>query len=88
LTIIERRLGLFKTRQSFEDWLEMFIKNQDNTSNLYEFFKDHFLRLSGGSIILETQGSRAISRTLSTVNGVNSGAVEQYIDYWEQVGFL
>ena len=88
-SIIERKLGLpLKSRLPFEDWLKQISTLEDSPSDLMEFFSRYFLRMSSGSLVLDTTNSRRLSPTLRSTGAIQVKEIGLYLDYWRQSGFL
>ena len=87
-TVIERNLGLSSKRLPYAEWLHQATTNGRHLENLPEFFRDHFLQMAGGSLVLDTARTRSISPTLRSVGGVDVETINRYLDAWKRQGFL
>ncbi len=88
-TVIERNLSLETLqRMPFKDWLNKVAASNENSPDLLEFFQNHFLHMSSGSLILDTKLARNASSTLKSTGSVNLGTIGLYLDHWRRTGFL
>ncbi len=86
---MSRKLDLpIKALIPFREWLDRFNADEKSTIGLFEFFQDHFQRMSKGDLILDTQRTRNASPALRSTGGVSIELMEMYIDSWRTVGFL
>lgn len=89
LTIIERKLGLSSSkRMPFQEWLSQISKGKDAPESLFEFYRNHFLQMSTGVVVLDTQACRSSSPTMRSTGGVKVETIELYIDFWKSSGLL
>ncbi|KAF2135592.1 uncharacterized protein K452DRAFT_281299 [Aplosporella prunicola CBS 121167] len=78
----------------YTQWLERLSKVPINEVDscpalkISEFFEEHFNRMSGGSVILDTSRSRDVSPTLKAADVLESDIIGRYVDYWRRSGFL
>ena len=86
--VIERNLGLSESRLPYAEWLSEAASRKLHPESLHEFFKDHFLRMSNGRLVLDTQSCRDVSPTLRSRGGVGARDIELYLDCWKRQGFL
>ena len=88
-TVMERNLSLEAVqRLSFEDWLNKVAASNENPPDLLDFFQNHFLHMSSGSLILDTTLARKASSTLRSTGSVDIGTIGLYLDHWRRTGFL
>ena len=88
-SVIEYNLGLpAKHRLPYTKWLDKVSKLDDSPHDLMEFLKADFLRMSNGSLILDTRNSQALSPTLRSAGALGPRQVELYMAYWRRCGFL
>lgn len=87
-TIIERQLGISSKRIPYSDWLHEALKTGGELENLEEFFRDYFVGMSGGSLVLSTDAARSVSSTLRSVGAVNMDTVKGYLISWKRGGLL
>lgn len=59
-----------------------------SSQSLKEFFQDHFLHMSSGSLILDTKAARHVSPTLKSTGAVDMATVELYLSFWRKSEFL
>ena len=77
----------------FEEWVTRVrqfagaeIENPAN--KLIEFLDEHFIRMSCGGLILDTEKSREHSVTLANEQPVGADLIRRYIDNWKETKFL
>jgi len=88
-TVIERKLDLScRSRLPFDQWLEQVMGTVDLPESLFDFFLHHFLRISGGRLVLATENSRKFSPTLRASGAVGNAVIELCIESWKSKGFL
>jgi hypothetical protein len=76
---------------AMDDWLALItsVPDADNPAKLLaDFFERDFIKMSCGSIILETVASQASSATLRDVKPVNESSIGAYIAYWRSLSLL
>lgn len=89
VTIIEQNIGLkSRPRLAFPDWLDRVRSAEGETSSLMEFFENHFLRMSSGSLVLDTKHCQKISPTLDSADAVTEQFIKQCVEFWTKVGML
>ncbi|KAL9098156.1 MAG: hypothetical protein Q9187_009718 [Circinaria calcarea] len=82
-TVIERKLSLqSSSRLPYNDWMSRFSESGEASRELLEFFRNHFLQMSSGTLILETKHTRTISPTLTSTGDVDHDTVEKYLQSW------
>ena len=78
----------------FNDWINRVRQfpgsiDMDNPAGrLVEFLDKHFIRMSCGGLILDTEKSTKHSRTLQGERPVSEDLVRKYIRAWKEMGFL
>ena len=88
-TVIERSLSLETAqRMPFEDWLNKVAASNENSQDLLDFFQNHFLHMSSGSLVLDTTLARKASSTLRSTGSVDIRTVGLYLDHWRRTEFL
>lgn len=55
---------------------------------LTTFFREEFLRMATGEVILDTAKSCKASETLRTIGPVPAEVIGRYVDAWRSKGFL
>ena len=78
---------------SFEQWTERVGQwkgpaAENPAGHLDDFYKEHFVRMSCGDMVLDTNKCREHSETLRGAKALDSDLVRKYIDTWKKVGFL
>ena len=69
-------------------------ENPLNTSDLNpaallsEFWEEHFVRMSCGSMVLSTKRTQHLSKVLAGVRTIDQRLVGKYIQGWKDMGFL
>ena len=89
--IIRRKLNLPASSNSFvsyEDWLAALIEEATSSQELLEFFKDWFLTMGTGLLVLDTERTQSVSQTLRKAAPVTTEVVESYIESWRKSGFI
>lgn len=88
-TVLERELSLQpNSRLAFAIWLEKFSKTEDVSQDLMDFFQNHFLRMSGGALILDTKEARKVSHSLRSSGDVSHSTIQNYVKFWQSIGLL
>lgn len=88
-SVIEYILGLTpKTRLPFPQWLNEVSKLDENPSDLINFFRNEFLYMSGGNLVLDTRNCRKLSPTLRSTGAIGPKEVDLYVAFWRRNGFL
>ncbi|KAF2199797.1 acetyl-CoA synthetase-like protein, partial [Delitschia confertaspora ATCC 74209] len=67
----------------FNEWMKIAKSKTDLVAPLEEFFREDFLTLSSGKIVLGTEYARSVSRVLGSVGGIGEGVVRKYIRSWK-----
>ena len=74
-----------------EEWLALIASDRSKESPaqaLLDFFTQDFVRMSDGSIILETTATRAASTTLRKMSRVSEETILAYVNYWRSIHLL
>lgn len=88
MTLISSELGLGnKAVLPFDEWLEL-VKGAGLVDSLSDFFEHDFRALALGQIVLDTTGSRRVSRALRGSSGLTRQVVAKYVDQWRQKGLF
>ena len=88
-TIVERGLSLESAqRMPFQEWLNKVTASSENSQDLLDFFQNHFLHMSSGSLVLDTTLARNTSSTLRSTGSIDMSTVELYLSHWRLSGFL
>lgn len=88
ITLMSSELGLgSKALLPFDEWLER-LKETGLADSLSEFFEHDFRALALGQIILDTTGSRRVSRTLRGSSGLTREVVAKYVSQWKEKGLF
>ncbi|KAI1495529.1 hypothetical protein F5X99DRAFT_124000 [Biscogniauxia marginata] len=87
VTIAATELGIGNNLISFDEWLGR-VNRAGCFPSLETFFKDDFLALGTGSVVLGTDHMRSVSRTLRGTSSVGRDLMVKYIDRWKRAGFL
>lgn len=87
--VLETNLSIpMRQRLPFQKWLDKVAARGDTVPDLLEFFRDHFLHLSTGGLVLDTQESLAISPTPRSSGSVRFDTIGSYLSFWKGMGFL
>ena len=57
-------------------------------ASLIQFLRNDFLKMSCGSVILDTSISRNVSSTMANMGPVGENAIRAYISYWKKIKLL
>ena len=88
-TVIEHNLSLETVlRMPFKDWLDKVATSNETSQDLIDFFRNHFLHMSSGSLILDTTLARKASSTLRSTGSVDIRTIGLYLDHWRRTRFL
>ncbi|RYP83571.1 hypothetical protein DL769_001325 [Monosporascus sp. CRB-8-3] len=71
----------------FDQWLEK-ARQTGSLGSLEAFFADHFRDLAHGAVILDTQKSKSISKTLKRTTSIDQDLLVRYIKRWQKEGFI
>jgi len=78
----------------FADWVSRVRgfpaerKSENPAAQLIGFLDEHFIRMSCGGLVLDTENARSRSKTLASVGPVSAELVHKYIESWKAMGFL
>ncbi|KAL9594219.1 MAG: hypothetical protein Q9219_007152 [cf. Caloplaca sp. 3 TL-2023] len=78
----------------FDEWIQrvkrspMNVETDNPAAKLVGFLEEHFLRMSCGGLILETEKARERSRVLRERGPVEEEVVRGYVRAWRDMGFL
>lgn len=89
LIVMERKLNLKSLpRMGFAAWLTEASKSGHVPTDLLHFLERHFIRMSGGGLVLDTKNTRMISTTCCSTGSLGINDIERYIEFWKSEGFL
>ncbi|KAI1111370.1 hypothetical protein F5Y14DRAFT_425768 [Nemania sp. NC0429] len=71
----------------FEEWLQR-ATVAGEVRSLESFYRDHFHKLAGGAVTLETAKTRALSSCLTRSGGLDKELIIEYLQRWQRDGFL
>jgi hypothetical protein len=77
----------------FDQWLTQ-VKSfggselENPAQSLLDFFKNDFVHMATGEVILDTANMRSYSQTLQRVNVVSEEHIVKFIEYWKEINFL
>lgn len=54
-------------------------------ANLIQFLQNDFLKMSWGSVVLDTTISRKVSSIMANMGPVRENAIRAYISYWRRM---
>ncbi|KAL8748078.1 MAG: hypothetical protein Q9190_000106 [Brigantiaea leucoxantha] len=87
--VIEYSLGLRpESRLPFSKWLDKISRLNESPSDLMSFFRNDFLHMSGGDLVLDTANCQKLSPTLRSAGPVEPKDIELYIAFWRRSGLL
>ncbi|PWN88007.1 acetyl-CoA synthetase-like protein [Acaromyces ingoldii] len=72
----------------FDQWLQLVQVQCPDAGPLVDFFRQDFLRLATGSLVLDTAIAKRHSSTLTKSKPLDSKHVQEYVKYWRASGFL
>ncbi|RDH27595.1 hypothetical protein BDQ94DRAFT_175511 [Aspergillus welwitschiae] len=79
----------------YKEWLSRMETNGDTVTgspnpakNLRDFFKNDFLHMSCGSVVMSTTSTTSVSAALRSAGPVSPGTLLLYIEQWRRTGFL
>lgn len=93
LHIIGRDLDL-QTFLPFEEWLGNVsshaegLGEENPAKGLLEFFRGDFIRMACGQVIMATDETRKVSRTMSNMDSLQEEDITCYVQFWKRVGYL
>ena len=74
-----------------EDWLDLVASAPgpgNPAASLIQFLRNDFLKMSCGSVVLDTFISRNVSLTMANMGPVGDNAIRLYISYWRKIKLL
>lgn len=74
-----------------ERWLDLVASTPgpgNPAASLHHFLRNDFLKMSCGSVVLDTSISRKVSSTLANMGPVEENAIRAYISYWRRIKVL
>lgn len=74
-----------------ERWLDLVasVPGPGNpAASLIQFLRNDFLKMSCGSVVLDTSISRNVSSTMANMGPVGENAIRAYISYWRRMKLL
>ena len=74
------------SRLPFSEWLRQVSKLDESPSDLMDFFKNDFLHMSGGNLILDTRNCQKLSPTLRSTGAVGPKEINMYVAFWRRCG--
>jgi len=90
--VLIRRLGLpEESIVPMDAWLELVDcgpSESNPAQGLLDFFSDGFVKMSDGSIVLDTAITRSVSPTLRRMTPIGENDIAAYIEHWQSVGLL
>ncbi|KAL9095877.1 MAG: hypothetical protein Q9165_001874 [Trypethelium subeluteriae] len=72
-------------------WLDLVASapGLDNpASSLINFLRNDFLKMSCGSMVLDTSSSRSVSSTMANMGPVEEHTIKAYLSYWSRIKLL
>jgi hypothetical protein len=91
-TVLVRRLGLPKRSIiPMDDWLKLVEcgpSEGNPAQGLLDFFRNDFIKISDGSIMLDTAITRSVSPTLRKMSPISENDIAAYIENWRSAGLL
>lgn len=98
IELIADYIGISGSRRlEFDEWFPQvrdFVEARGTEDDrmvaemLSDFFEQDFTRMATGKIILDTQRTRLVSKTLRQIDEVSPHAARKYIMEWRRSGFL
>ena len=74
-----------------EHWLESVASApglENPAASLLQFLRNDFLKMSCGSVVLDTSNSRNASSTMVNMGSVSENAIRAYISYWRRIKII
>ena len=72
-------------------WLDL-VASAPGPSNpaasLIQFLRNDFLKMSCGSVVLDTSNSRNVSSTMADMGPVGENTIRAYVSYWRKTKLL
>ena len=77
----------------YDEWMSKVStfgdRGEENPANSQlDFFRNDFVHMASGNVILDTSLARRCSSTLQKAFGVSQADMERCIDYWKKSKFL
>ncbi|KAJ5598871.1 NRPS-like enzyme [Penicillium hordei] len=76
---------------ALDQWLDHIqsAPGPDNpAASLIQFLRNDFLKMSCGSVILDTTSSRSVSQTMAHMDQVGDDYIRAYVNYWKSIKLL
>lgn len=90
--VLVRRLGLpQESIVPIDAWLKLVDcgpSEGNPAQGLLDFFSDDFVKMSDGSIVLDTAITQSVSPTLRKMSPISESDIAAYIEHWQSVGLL
>lgn len=74
-----------------ERWLDLVASapgSGNPAASLIQFLRDDFLKMSCGSVVLDTSISRNASSIMANMRPVGENAIRAYLSYWRRMKLL
>ncbi len=74
-----------------QEWLDLVASapEADNPARkLTDFLRNDFIKMSCGSIVLDTSVSQSVSLTMRAMGPVDENTLKAYVSYWRSIKFL
>ena len=74
-----------------ERWLDLVASAlglSNPAASLIQFLSIDFLKMSCGSVVLDTSISRSVSSTMANMGPVGENTIRAYISYWKTMKLL
>ncbi|KAF7674573.1 hypothetical protein GT037_007333 [Alternaria burnsii] len=92
IAVLVSRLGLpERSIIPMNEWLKLVEcgPGENNPAqSLLDFFSDDFVKMSDGSIMLDTAATRSVSPTLRKMLPITENDIAAYVEYWQSIGLL
>ncbi|KAL6711555.1 hypothetical protein ACN47E_004489 [Coniothyrium glycines] len=85
--LMNRELALKDGCIPFDAWLDRMTASE-TAKSLVEFFKNDFRALASGNVVLDTSNTRNASIHLRGSHGVSQELMTEYIQRWNDIGYL
>jgi hypothetical protein len=70
------------------DHVQSAPRPENPAANLIHFLRNDFLKMSCGSVILDTGASRSVSQTMAHMDQVGDDSIRAYVNYWKSIKLL
>ncbi|KAF2994038.1 putative secondary metabolism biosynthetic enzyme [Curvularia kusanoi] len=93
LSIIASELGIV-SRLPYRDWVTAMSNvpdeqiEQNPAKKMAKFFVEDFESMSSGRVVMGTERTRRVSKTLRTVGPLDADLIREYVHKWVMGGFL